>query len=115
MKRKSKVLIFVFVVLILVAGFAGKAFVIGEPVSGEQLKFSTFIKDNKLELKVKVSDSGVALRGWKVERKGDTVYISARKVMVSPMFDDGSYETDIDVKGVNKVVLGGRTIWPINE
>mgnify|MGYP003369860085 CR=1 FL=1 len=35
--------------------------------------------------------------------------------MVSPMFDDGSYETDIDVKGVNKVVLGGRTIWPINE
>lgn len=60
-------------------------------------------------------DSGIALRDWKIEKNGDTINIKVRKVLVSPIYNDGSYETKIDLEGINKVILGGRTIWPIDQ
>ena len=114
-KKRNKVFIIVSIILIIVVGFVGKAFVVGEPVSGDQLKFSTFIKYEKLELKVELVDSGIALRDWKIEKNGDTINIKVRKVLVSPIYNDGSYETKIDLEGINKVILGGRTIWPIDQ
>ena len=35
------------------------------------------------------AESGMALRGWKRRQEGKTLYITARKVPVSPSFREG--------------------------
>ncbi|GFI02575.1 MAG: hypothetical protein HFI44_14895 [Lachnospiraceae bacterium] len=37
-------------------------------------------------------------------------HISARKVLVSPLFTEGTYETLIDLKAIEKVAFEGHVI-----
>lgn len=39
--------------------------------------------DSILELQVSATESAVALKSWKVRQKGNDLFISARKVLVS--------------------------------
>lgn len=91
--------------------FFGTFFVIGEPVDGKQLLTTAIVDDSKLELQVSAEGSAVALKGWKYEKEGTDLFISARKVPVSPLFSDGNYRDSIDLDGLECVYLGGQVIW----
>ena len=88
-----------------------KLFVIGEPVDGAQLAYNITQNDATLELQVSATESAVALKGWKIEQKGNNVSISTRKVLVSFLFSSGQYQTSINIDGIENVYLGGQIIW----
>lgn len=111
MKRKSFICtiisIFVMISLIILLSL----FVIGEPIDGKQLYCTTSLNGQTLNLRVEPVESGVALRGWKFRKDNNILYISARKVLVSPLFHEGTYETSIDLEPIESVMVGGQTIW----
>ena len=88
-----------------------KLFVIGEPVDGAQLAYNITQNDATLELQVSATESAVVLKGWKIEQKGNNVFISTRKVLVSFLFSSGQYQTSINIDGIENVYLGGQIIW----
>lgn len=102
-------------VLLVILGFLAKIYLIGEPVDGSQLYCTTSARDTALELRVDTAESAMALRGWKLQRDGNTLSIRARKVLVSPLFSDGTFETVIDLQGIETVLLGGTVIWTDEE
>lgn len=108
----KKVLCFALVILLLlVLGLPAKLFLIGEPVDGSQLIYSVTGENPSLVLNVCTSDSAMALHGWKYRQDGDALYISARKVLVSPLFPSGIYQTTIDTTLLAEIYLGGKLIW----
>ena len=56
-------------------------------------------------------DSAMAFQRGRLKREGGTLSISARKVLVSPLFHEGTYETSIDLEPIESVMVGGQTIW----
>lgn len=103
--------ILIGIVLIIVLSVLFKLFVIGESVDGAQVNCTTSVNGHTLELRVAAVESAVALRGFRYKQEGDTLFISARKVVVSPLFDEGVYETSIDLELLDKIILGGQLIW----
>lgn len=97
--------------MIAVLGFFLKFFIIGEPIDTAQVYYSTVVNGQNLELRIESLESAVALRGWKFEQAGNTLSITARKVLVSSLFDEGSYETTIDLETIENVWFGGQLIW----
>lgn len=91
--------------------FLVNLFVIGEPVDGKQMLTTAIVNDSKLELQASAEGSAVALKGWKYEKEGTDLFISARKVPVSPLFSEGTYRDSIDLNGLECVYLGGQVIW----
>ena len=55
-------------------------------------------------------ESAVPLCGWKYKHDSDMLFISARKVPVSPLFDEGTYETSMELGLIENVFLGGELI-----
>ena len=53
----------------------------------------------------------MAFQRGRLKREGGTLSISARKVLVSPLFHEGTYETSIDLEPIESVMVGGQTIW----
>ncbi|MBD5461830.1 MAG: hypothetical protein HDR24_02035 [Lachnospiraceae bacterium] len=99
-------------ILVFVAlGFFLKLYIIGEPVDNAQVYCSTVVDGQNLELRIESVESAIAFRGWKIEQEGNTLSITARKVLVSPLFDGGSYETTIDLEAIENVWFGGQLIW----
>lgn len=98
-------IIIVFCVLV-------KLFIVGEPVDGAQVNMAVSTEGQTLSLRVDAVESAVALWGWQLRRDGSTLAISARKVLVSPLFPSGTYQAEIDMEGLTDIELGGRAIWP---
>lgn len=113
--HKKVILIIAGVILFIGLGFMLKLFIIGEPVAGEQVHCTTAINGQMLGLQVDTDESAVALRGFRVHQKGGNLYINARKVLVSPFFQDGHYETSINIETIDKIILGGVTIWSSDD
>ena len=86
-------------------------YIIGEPIDGIQMRCVSSVNDETLELRVDALESAVALRNWRFKETDGTLFISARKVLVSPLFTEGSYQTSVDLEGIDRVVLGGELIW----
>lgn len=110
-RLKKKIQISVAILGLLVIGILLKLFVIGEPVDGKQLAYNVAENNSILELEVSAADSAVALKGWKVEQKGNEVFISARKVLVSFLYSNGQYQTSVNTNGIECIYLGGQMIW----
>lgn len=111
---KKMIMIITGVFLIICPGILTKLFLIGEPVASEQIYYITSADGRKLNLTVETFESAAALRGWKYRQDGSTLYISARKVLVSPFFREGRYETIINTEEIDQIILGGSTIWSCN-
>ena len=68
-------------------------------------------------LRVDISSvgSGNAFHGWKVQDEDGIVTITARSVLVSPLFRDGTGTVEVPLEGVTEVWLGqtgeGRLVW----
>lgn len=101
------------IVVLIVLCIALKLFIIGEPIDGTQLHVTVSEDGQRLELRVESNrDSAMSFRGWRFKQDGGTLSISARKVQVSALFPDGTFQTTIDLEGVSEIYLGGKKIWP---
>ena len=109
MKKYVVGLLFVLLVIALSVGL--KLFIIGDPVDGGQVYYSITEDGDALHLNVATSSSAIAFRGWKFRQEGSQLYISCRKVLVSPFFSSGTYDTTIDTLKLDQVYLGGTLIW----
>lgn len=102
-------------VLVLLLGFAAKIFVIGEPLGPAGAAVSAQREDDVLRVQVSSAASGNAFRGWTVEDRDGVVSITARSVLVSPLFRDGTGTVEVPLEGVTEIWLGeagwGRMIW----
>ena len=102
-------------VLVLLLGFAAKIFVIGEPLDPDGVAVSAQREDDVLRVKVSSAVSGNAFWGWTVEDQDGVVSITARSVLVSPLFRDGTGTVEVPLEGVTEIWLGeagvGRMIW----
>ena len=109
---KRVLLAVVCTVALVLAGTAAKLFLIGEPIGSVGTGWIYDPERQTLHLQVNAVESAVAYKDWAVRREGDAVRITARKVLVSPLYRDGSYETDISLAdGVRSVYLGEDLIW----
>jgi len=108
----KKLLIIVPMVLFLVVFcISVKVFLIGEPVDGDQLWVETTEDGDSLQLTASVYGSAIALKGWKFRQEDGILYIRAGKVLVSPLFRNGTYQTTIETALLDEIYLGGRLIW----
>lgn len=109
---KKTLFILAGVLLLLSVCFCARLFLIGEPADGAQLSYAISENGESLHIGIATPASAIALRGWKYRQKGSTLYISCRKVLVSPLFSDGTYQTTIpDLSLLEKIYLGGELIW----
>ena len=88
-----------------------KLFLIGEPLASEQILCTAQARGETLHLELRTADSAAAFRSWKTHQEGTDLYITARKVLVSPIFDTWYHEMAVDIQGVNQVYLGGAPGW----
>ena len=88
-----------------------KLFLIGDPVDGAQVHYSITEDGDSLRLNVATSSSAIAFRSWKFHQEGSRLYISCRKVLVSPLFSSGTYDSTIDTLKLDQLYLGGKLIW----
>ena len=114
-KRRSgrrMVMAIVCTVLLILAGFALKIFVIGSPAQEGELIASGFTEENGvLRLSVMTPYSATAYRGWTVDISDGVANIGARSVLVSPLFPDGGGTVEVPLDGVEEVRLCGRVVW----
>ena len=114
-KRRSGrrvVIAIVCTVLLILAGFALKIFVIGSPAQEGELIASGFEEENGvLCLSVTTPYSATAYRGWTVDISDGVANIGARSVLVSPLFPDGGGTVEVPLDGVEEVRLCGRVVW----
>lgn len=100
------------VIVLLIVSIPVKLFFIGEPVDGASVHCSVSEEaDGNLRLHVSTAASAIAFRGWKYHQEGNTLYISARKVLVSRLFPSGVYSTTIATDSVTQVYFGGKLLW----
>ena len=102
-------------VLVLLLGFAAKIFVIGEPLGPAGAAVSAQREDDVLRVQVSSAVSGNAFWDWTVKNQDGVVSITARSVLVSPLFRDGTGTVEVSLEGVTEIWLGeageGRMIW----
>ena len=98
--------------LLILAGFALKIFVIGSPAQEGELIASGFEEENGvLCLSITTPYSATAYRGWTVDISDGVANIGARSVLVSPLFPDGGDTVEVPLDGVEEVRLCGRVVW----
>lgn len=114
-KRKSgrRVVIAVLcTVLLILAGFAAKIFVIGTPAQEQDLFVAEAVEQNGiLCLSISTPSSATAFWGWRVDTADGVADIHARSVLVSPLFPNGGGTVEIPLEGIREVRLCGRTVW----
>lgn len=99
-------------VLLLAAAFALKIFVIGTPAQKGELVVMDAVEDGGiLRLSVSTPLSATAYRGWHVDTAGGVANISARSVLVSPLFPSGGGTVEVPLAGVTEVRLCGLVVW----
>jgi len=100
--------------LLIALGLAAKVFIIGTPAQEQELTAWFREENGVLILSASTPYSATAYWGWDVEREGDTAYVTARSVLVSPLFRKGGGSVEIPMEGLKKVYLcgrDGRLVW----
>jgi len=105
--------------VILLGALLLKVFVIGTPLQAPpamvwEMETVTGEEGDVLRLSVMSSASANAYHGWRVEVENGIASVTARDVLVSPLYSSGSGRVDIPLEGVQEVWLGGRSgrlVW----
>lgn len=110
---KKRVLIAVLCTLaVVLAGCALKIFIIGSPAQeGELFVAEAEETDGMLRLSISTPYSATAYWGWTVDISDGVAEISARSVLVSPLFPNGGGAVEVPLEGVEEVRLCGRVVW----
>lgn len=109
MKKVFRILLVLLILLIL--GGLAWFFLIGEPVDGDQLVYTIDYDGQTMILDIHSPDSGIALRDWDYRLERRILYITARKVPVTPFFSSGSFHDEIAIGNTQEIYLGNRLIW----
>lgn len=108
----KKAAISIFLILLLIIGsIALHLFVIGEPVDGNTLAIYVQETDHQVNIDVHALDSAMAFSDVRFQHKGTVLYITLRKVLVSPLHDTGSKSIWIEKVDETEIWLGGKLIW----
>ncbi len=112
-KNGKRVLTAAVLAVVLVLGCIGThAFFIGAPAAGISVRANTVQEGNIVRVSFANLDSATTLVGWKTETVGDTVSITARKVLVSPFHSPQlSAGMEVDTTEVTKIMAFGQLIW----
>ena len=118
-KVKSKVIKIavgcVSVLLVVTVSVLLSLFVVGKSVSVDEVHFRSKTDSESIRIIVNTTGSAVAFKTPKAEQKGDTVYITAKKVLVSPLYDDGYFDIEVNIATAEKILLGEKIIWTKDE
>lgn len=114
--RRRIMLAVLSTLLVLAAGFAAKAFLIGSPLDPDRMVVTSFYQwDGRFQVTVVSTDSGVAFHGWTEENQDGVVSITARSVLPSFLYHTDGGTSSFSSKGVTEIWLGevgeGRLIW----
>ena len=113
--RRRIMLAVLATLLVLAAGFAAKVFIIGSPLDADGVAVSSQEEDDTLRVHISSRGSGNAFWDWTVDNQDGVVTITARSVLVSPLFRDGGGTVEVPLEGVTEISLGragwGRMIW----
>lgn len=113
--RRRIMLAVLATLLVLAAGFAAKVFIIGSPLDADGVAVSSQEEDDTLRVHISSRGSGNAFWDWTVDNQDGVVTITARSVLVSPLFRDGGGTVEVPLEGVTEIWLGragwGRMIW----
>lgn len=113
--RRRIMLAVLSTLLVLAAGFAAKVFIIGSPLDADGVAVSSQEEDDTLRVHISSRGSGNAFWDWTVDNQDGVVTITARSVLVSPLFRDGGGTVEVPLEGVTEIWLGragwGRMIW----
>ena len=101
--------------LLVIISIPVKLFFIGEPLDAALVHCTVTEDDDELHLNVSTPASAIAFRGWKFRQEGTTLYISARKVLVSRFYFSGVYGTSIPRGDLTEIYFGGNLIWSANN
>lgn len=100
------------VLLLIVLGTVLKLFVIGEPVDGNTVICDVTSDGHQINISVTSPDSAVAFcDNAKLHQDGNTLYITLRKVLASPLNSDGEWFLYLEKSLLTEVYLGGKLIW----
>ena len=108
---KKVLLILAILVIVTIIAIPLKLFFIGEPLDGELVHCTVTEDGEDLRLHVTTFASAIAFRGWKFRQEGTTLYISARKVLVSRFYSSGIYRTAFPRGDLKEIYFGGDLIW----
>ena len=114
-KRNGKrivISVILAVVLVLSVVFA-KLFWIGSPCDGSSVAVSTWISEDGTRLTLELSEmnSGSVIRGVHMNNESGVVSVSAREVLVSPLYSDSITSTSFELRNIHQVDVFGRTVW----
>lgn len=115
-QNRKRILVSVIATVIgLLGALLLKIFVIGTPLQPQSVAVEAEIREgNVLHLSVNAFGSGDAFHGWRVETVDGAASVYARRVLVSPMYQDGEYSVEVPLEGVREVWLGGTSgmlVW----
>lgn len=114
-KRNGKTIILavVLAVVLVLSSVGVKLFWVGFPCDGSSVAISTTLSDDGTELlaTLEETNSGSALRGLKTEINDGVLRITAREVLASPFYGDGSTSMNLPLDNIHRVEILGRTVW----
>ena len=96
---------------VIIVGVYISACFIGSPLDGNQVSCEASLEGQMLTLQIHTAESAVGFRSWRQTVKDRTLYLNARKVLVSKFAHSGTYKTVVDLHDIDKVILGGKIIW----
>lgn len=111
MKKYKPTKIIKGILLLIVFCTLFKLFIFGSPFYANQANCQIYENGTTVKLRVVAFEPAVAFHGWKHTRYGNTINITGRRVLVSPLFNSGHYETIIDVTETDCIILGDMIIW----
>lgn len=110
--RRRIMLAVLATLLVLAAGFAAKVFIIGSPLDADGVAVSSREEDDTLRVHISSRGSGNAFWDWTVDNQDGVVTITARSVLVSPLFRDGGGTVEVPLEGVTEIWLGRAGMGP---
>ena len=108
----KKVLLTVFLFLLILAiSVSVQVFLIGTPVDGNAIPIDVTEDGDVLYIHVMTAESAAAYCGERRQQDGTTLYITLRKVLVSPIHDSGYRMIAVEKKDLTSIVVGGKQVW----
>ena len=108
----KKAIISILVLLVLTAAVAALwIFVIGEPVDGNSLVIDVTELENQVNILITTPASAIAFTDNSLPQEGNTLHISFRQVLVSPLHSSGQKSIYLEKGNLTEIYLGGKQIW----
>lgn len=109
---KRVVLAVILAVVLALSSVAACAFFIGIPTAGGSVSVEAVQQGHTVSVRYTNLDSATTLVGWKMKTVEDTVYITARQVLVSPFHTASLSDVmTVDTAGITKIMAFDQLIW----